>query len=111
MSQRPEHDEFSESVAEFMQRNRLKIDLPLFLRPAAPGGGGSGPGHVRSGMGQGHLAGNGAHLGGSQSGSNGSNRLDTLDTPCTEFVAKELRTPEVRGQLEIMCACSLVLAA
>ena len=29
---RPEKDEFSESVAEFMQRNKLKIDLPL-VRP------------------------------------------------------------------------------
>ena len=29
---RPEKDEFSESVAEFMQRNRLKIDLQ-FPRP------------------------------------------------------------------------------
>jgi hypothetical protein len=30
---RPEKDEFSESVAEFMQRNKLKIDLPLICRP------------------------------------------------------------------------------
>lgn len=52
---RPEKDEFSESVAEFMQRNRLKIDLPL-VRP---------------------------------------NKMDTLQTPCAEFVAKELRTPDV----------------
>ena len=29
---RPEKDEFSESVAEFMQRNKLKIDLPLICR-------------------------------------------------------------------------------
>ena len=33
VSVRPEKDEFSESVAEFMQRNRLKIDLQ-FPRPA-----------------------------------------------------------------------------
>ena len=33
MTVRPEKDEFSESVAEFMQRNRLKIDLQ-FARPA-----------------------------------------------------------------------------
>jgi len=52
---RPEKDEFSESVSEYMQRNRLKIDLPL-VRP---------------------------------------NKMDTLQTPCAEFVAKELRTPDV----------------
>ena len=50
-------DEFSESVAEFMQRNKLKIDLPLVCRPRMLG--------------------------------------PSLQTPCTEFVAKELRTPEV----------------
>ena len=54
---RPEKDEFSESVAEFMQRNKLKIDLPLICRPKLLG--------------------------------------PSLQTPCTEFVAKELRTPEV----------------
>ncbi len=54
---RPEHDEFSQSVAEFMQRNKLKIDLPLICRPKLLG--------------------------------------PSLQTPCTEFVAKELRTPEV----------------
>ena len=53
----PEKDEFSESVAEFMQRNKLKIDLPLICRPKLLG--------------------------------------PSLQTPCTEFVAKELRTPEV----------------
>ena len=58
MAIRPEKDEFSESVAEFMQRNKLKIDLPLICRP-------------------------GKLLG------------PSLQTPCTEFVAKELRTPEV----------------
>ena len=55
ITHRPEKDEFSESVAEFMQRNKLKIDLPLF-RP---------------------------------------NKFDSLQTPCSEFVSKELRTPEV----------------
>ena len=54
---KPEKDEFSESVAEFMQRNKLKIDLPLVCRPRMLG--------------------------------------PSLQTPCTEFVAKELRTPEV----------------
>ena len=54
---RPEKDEFSESVAEFMQRNKLKIDLPLICRPKLLG--------------------------------------PSLQTPCSEFVAKELRTPEV----------------
>jgi hypothetical protein len=44
-------------VAEFMQRNKLKIDLPLICRPKLLG--------------------------------------PSLQTPCTEFVAKELRTPEV----------------
>ena len=43
-----------------MQRNKLKIDLPLF-RPLNKVGGGP----------------------------------DSLQTPCTEFVSKELRTPEV----------------
>ena len=57
MSIKPEKDEFSESVAEFMQRNKLKIDLPLVCRPRMLG--------------------------------------PSLQTPCTEFVAKELRTPEV----------------
>ena len=52
---RPEKDEFSESVAEFMQRNKLKIDLPVICRP----------------------------------------KCGLLQTPCTEFLAKELRTPEV----------------
>ena len=52
---RPEKDEFSESVAEFMQRNKLKIDLPL-VRP---------------------------------------NKMDNLQTPCAEFVSKELRTPDL----------------
>lgn len=52
---RPEKDEFSESVAEFMQRNKLKIDLAL-VRP---------------------------------------NKIDTLQTPCAEFLSKELRTPDV----------------
>lgn len=52
---KPEKDEFSESVAEFMQRNKLKIDLPL-VRP---------------------------------------NKMDSLQTPCAEFIAKELRTPDV----------------
>ena len=88
---RPERDEFAESVAEFMQRNRLKIDLPLFrpsrftsvpssgqgaLGSGAGGGGGSSGSH-------GVHAGSGGHEGG------------TLQTPVTEFLSKELRTPEV----------------
>jgi len=52
-AQRPDKDEFSDSVAEFMQRNKLKIDLPLF-RP----------------------------------------NFNSLQTPCTEFVSTELRTPD-----------------
>ena len=56
---RPENDEFSQSVADFMAKNKMKIDLPLICRPR----GLLGPG--------------------------------LLQTPCTEFVAKELRTPEV----------------
>eukprot|EP00095_Tigriopus_kingsejongensis_P011180 maker-scaffold456_size166325-snap-gene-0.28 protein:Tk11180 transcript:maker-scaffold456_size166325-snap-gene-0.28-mRNA-1 annotation:"type i inositol- -bisphosphate 4-phosphatase-like" len=55
IAQRPERDEFSESVAEFMQRNKLKIDLPLFRH----------------------------------------NKFENLQTPCTEFLSKELRTPDV----------------
>ena len=54
---RPENDEFSQSVADFMAKNKMKIDLPLICRPRG--------------------------------------LLQTLQTPCTEFVAKELRTPEV----------------
>ena len=54
----PENDEFSQSVADFMAKNKMKIDLPLICRPR----GLLGP---------------------------------SLQTPCTEFVAKELRTPEV----------------
>ena len=50
---RPEHDEFSESVAEFMQRNKLKIDLKF--KPVTGG---------------------------------------SLETPCSEFLSHELRTPE-----------------
>lgn len=55
---KPEKDEFAESVAEFMQRNRMRINLPQINRPmfALP---------------------------------------TSLQTPCTEFIAKELRTPEV----------------
>ena len=49
---KPEKDEFSESVAEFMQRNRLKIDLQF--RPA----------------------------------------VGSFQTPCTEFLSMELRTPD-----------------
>ncbi len=57
-----------------MQRNRLKIDLKLQpCRPLRPGGTMT-PGEVAVG---------------------GSNK--SLQTPCTEFVAKELRTPEVDG--------------
>ncbi|XP_059080345.1 inositol polyphosphate-4-phosphatase type I A-like isoform X1 [Tigriopus californicus] len=55
IAQRPERDEFSESVSEFMQRNKLKIDLPLFRH----------------------------------------NKFENLQTPCTEFLSKELRTPDV----------------
>ncbi len=68
MTTRPERDEFSESVAEFMQRNRLKIDLKLQ------------PGPLRAG---------GITLHGDGKGS--------LVTPLTEFISKELRTPEVDG--------------
>lgn len=49
---RPEKDDFSDSVAEFMQRNRLKIDLQF--RPS----------------------------------------FGSLQTPNTEFISKELRTPD-----------------
>ena len=49
---RPEKDEFSDSVSEFMQRNKLKIDLQF--RP----------------------------------------NIGSLQTPCTEFISKELRTPD-----------------
>jgi len=49
---RPEKDEFSESVSEFMQRNKLKIDLQF--KP----------------------------------------NIGSLQTPNTEFISKELRTPD-----------------
>ena len=69
---KPEKDEFAESVAEFMKRNRMKINLPKInctkqgiMRPFAFG----------------NLTNN----------SNGS----VWQTPCTEFISKELRTPEV----------------
>jgi len=68
---RPERDEFSESVAEFMQRNRLKIELQpasAFLRVRPSNGGGNC----------------GVH-----------GKLESLQTPCSEFLAKELRTPDV----------------
>ncbi|XP_023330385.1 type II inositol 3,4-bisphosphate 4-phosphatase [Eurytemora carolleeae] len=52
VSVRPEKDDFSDSVAEFMQRNRLKIDLQF--RPS----------------------------------------FGSLQTPNTEFISKELRTPD-----------------
>lgn len=80
LTTRPERDEFSESVAEFMQRNRLKIDLKLQpCRPAAAA--------IRSGAPGGGVV--------TPSGCEGGGKL--LQTPCTEFVAKELRTPEVDG--------------
>lgn len=69
ITSRPDRDEFSESVAEFMQRNRLKIDL------VPPGG-------------------NFAGLRGGASIWSGSKKLErvavasTLQTPCSEFVAK-----------------------
>ena len=52
---KPEKDEFAESVAEFMQRNRMRINLPQINKPL----------------------------------------FGSLQTPCTEFISKELRTPEV----------------
>ena len=52
ITKRPDKDEFSESVAEFMQRNKLKIEFQF-----RPNGG-------------------------------------SLQTPCTEFICKELRTPD-----------------
>ena len=72
---KPERDEFSESVAEFMQRNKMKIDLPpLFQRPS--NGSAGAPGSVAGVAGLGH---------GQQQ-----------QTPNTEFLSKELRTPEVQ---------------
>ena len=71
MTIKPEKlDEFSESVAEFMQRNKLKIDLPLVCRPRMLG--------------------------------------PSLQTPCTEFVAKELRTPEVDLLFRYVVHCFLL---
>jgi len=52
ITKRPDKDEFSESVSEFMQRNKLKIDFQF--RP----------------------------------------NTGSLQTPCTEFICKELRTPD-----------------
>jgi len=52
ITKRPDKDEFSESVSEFMQRNKLKIDFQF--RP----------------------------------------NVGSLQTPCTEFICKELRTPD-----------------
>ena len=53
VSVRPEKDEFSDSVAEFLQRNKLKIDLQF--RPLIS---------------------------------------SSLQTPCSEFICSELRTPD-----------------
>ena len=55
---RPERDEFSESVAEFMMRNKMKIDLKF--KPLSVGAG-----------------------------------AGSLQTPCSEFLLSELKTPEV----------------
>ena len=52
INKRPEKDEFSESVSEFMQRNKLKIEIET--KPSC----------------------------------------GSLQTPCTEFICKELRTPD-----------------
>ena len=69
---KPEKDEFAESVAEFMKRNRMKINLPKINC-------------TKTGMmkpfGFGSLVTHG----------HGS----VWQTPCTEFISKELRTPEV----------------
>ncbi len=73
LTQRPEKDEFSESVAEFMQRNKLKIDLPPLFRPAGAAGAAGAAG----------------------GGVGGAPGMNSLQTPCSEFLSKELRTPEV----------------
>ena len=75
---KPEHDEFSESVAEFMQRNKMKIDLPpLFQRPSNGSAGAAGSVAMAGVAG---LSGHGQQ-----------------QTPNTEFLSKELRTPEVQS--------------
>ncbi|CAB4066700.1 unnamed protein product [Lepeophtheirus salmonis] len=88
-----EKDEFSESVAEFMQRNKLKIDLPLFCRPGSSNIS-SNPNHVNGGNPGGLGNSNGSNNGHGH-GSNNNVRFETFQTPTTEFVSKELRTPEV----------------
>ena len=54
---KPEKDEFAESVAEFMQRNRMRINLPQITMAT-----------VKPSM--------------------------SSMTPVTEFISKELRTPD-----------------
>merc|ERR1719419_660344 len=54
---KPEKDEFAESVAEFMQRNRMRINLPQISMASAHG-------------------------------------KPSMQTPVTEFISKELRTPD-----------------
>lgn len=102
-----EKDEFSESVAEFMQRNRMRIDLTQINKPSAnskassatllqgmsavPPSSGAGGAAARGDRQAGHPAGPGG--GTAASGGGGGN--NSLQTPCSEFVSKELRTPEV----------------
>ncbi len=91
---RPERDEFSESVAEFMQRNRLKIELKLQPPRPRPGAGAL---HGATGAGASGGASGGAGAGGLMVGAAtgtlmGDGKI-ALQTPCTEFIAKELRTP------------------
>ena len=73
-----------------MQRNRLKIDLPLF-RPARFASSAM-PASAQPAIGSaGSIAGSHAGHAGSVGHEGG-----TLQTPVTEFLSKELRTPEVQ---------------
>ena len=73
---KPEKDEFAESVAEFMQRNRMRINLPKIATGGATG----------------------ALCGGLVSSASGGLKPllhgPTLQTPVSEFISKELRTPD-----------------
>ncbi len=84
IDQRPEKDEFAESVAEFMKRNRIKFE-PLPLVRTAGGVGGVGHGGVGGGHGAGgHVAANGT----------------LLQTPCSEFLSKVRLIFGVKGHTQ-----------